>query len=89
MGGMDIFKSELKDGKWQKPVNLGYPINSVEDDSFFAISKDKKKAYFSTLREEGNAEIYTLTFVEPQLAIADVIAPGMTTTPWLLNRKNQ
>lgn len=81
MGGMDIFKSELKDGKWQKPVNLGYPTNSVEDDIFFAMTNDRRKAYFSTLREEGNAEIYTLTFIEPQLAISDVIAPGMATVP--------
>ena len=75
MGGTDIFKSEFKDGTWQKPVNLGYPINSVEDDSFFAVSSDRRRAYFSTLREEGNAEIYTLTFIEPQQQLADVIAP--------------
>jgi outer membrane protein OmpA-like peptidoglycan-associated protein len=75
MGGTDIFKSEFKDGVWQKPVNLGYPINSVEDDSFFAVSGDRRRAYFSTLREEGNAEIYTLTFIEPQQILADVIAP--------------
>jgi len=78
MGGTDIFKSELKDGTWQKPVNLGYPINSVEDDSFFAVSSDRRRAYFSTLREEGNAEIYTLTFIEPQQQLADVIAPTVT-----------
>jgi outer membrane protein OmpA-like peptidoglycan-associated protein/tetratricopeptide (TPR) repeat protein len=73
MGGTDIFKSDFKDGEWQKPVNLGYPINSVEDDSFFMISRDKKRAYFSTLREEGHAEIYTLTFVEPDMNLASVI----------------
>lgn len=74
MGGTDIFKSEFKDGKWQKPVNLGYPINSVEDDSFFSLAEDRKRAYFSTMREEGNAEIYTLTFIEPEKEIASVIA---------------
>lgn len=74
MGGMDIFKSEFKDGKWQKPVNMGYPINSVEDDSFFAFSQDKRRAYFSTMRVEGNAEVYTLTFIEPEKEIAQVIA---------------
>lgn len=79
MGGTDIFKSEFKDGKWQKPVNLGVPINSVEDDSFFSISADRTRAYFSTLREEGNAEIYTLTFVEPQQMLADVITPSEVT----------
>lgn len=80
MGGTDIFKSEFKDGKWQKPVNLGYPINSIEDDSFFAFTHDRRRAYFSTLREEGNAEIYTLTFVEPEQEIANVISPGRDAT---------
>jgi outer membrane protein OmpA-like peptidoglycan-associated protein len=78
MGGTDIFKSEFKDGKWQKPVNLGYPINSIEDDSFFSLTNDRQRAYFSTLREEGNAEIYTLTFIEPSLEIASVINPTPT-----------
>ena len=80
MGGTDIFRSEFKDGKWQKPVNMGYPINSVEDDSFFSIGENKRRAYFSTLREEGNAEIYTLTFIEPEKEIAAVIAPTETPT---------
>ena len=67
MGGNDIFRSELKDGKWQKPVNLGYPINSIEYDGFFTISNDKKKGYYSTLREDGlgSADIYSVTFLEP------------------------
>jgi outer membrane protein OmpA-like peptidoglycan-associated protein len=80
MGGTDIFKSEFKDGKWQKPVNMGYPVNSVEDDSFFAVTADRRRAYFSTLREEGNAEIYTLTFVEPQ-QLADAIDLEPTPEP--------
>ncbi len=67
MGGNDIFKSEFKDGRWQKPANLGYPINSIEYDGFFTISADKKTGYYSTLREDGlgSADIYTVTFLEP------------------------
>ncbi len=67
MGGNDIFKSDFKDGKWQKPTNLGYPINSIEYDGFFTISADKKTGYYSTLREDGlgSADIYTVTFLEP------------------------
>jgi outer membrane protein OmpA-like peptidoglycan-associated protein len=38
------------------------------------MASDRRRAYFSTLREEGNAEIYTLTFIEPQ-QLADVIPP--------------
>lgn len=67
MGGNDIFKTEFKDGKWQKPANLGYPINSIEYDGFFTISADKKTGYYSTLRQDGlgSADIYTVTFLEP------------------------
>ncbi|MEO7990353.1 MAG: OmpA family protein [Chryseolinea sp.] len=67
MGGNDIFKSDFKNGKWQKPTNLGYPINSIEYDGFFTISADKKTGYYSTLRQDGlgSADIYTVTFLEP------------------------
>ena len=75
MGGMDIFRSELKDGKWQKPVNLGYPINSVEDDNFFELTGDRRRAFFSSMREDGNSEIYTLTFIEPYMVVAQPQTP--------------
>ncbi|MGC3946815.1 MAG: OmpA family protein [Chryseolinea sp.] len=81
MGGMDIFRSEFKDGKWQKPVNLGYPINSVEDDSFFGLTGDRRQAFFSSMREEGNSEIYTLTFNEPYMVVAEAQLPVMDEIP--------
>lgn len=56
MGSSDIFKSEFKDGKWQKPQNMGYPLNSMEYDGFFTISKDKSVAYFATRRKYGVGE---------------------------------
>jgi outer membrane protein OmpA-like peptidoglycan-associated protein len=67
MGSNDIFKSELVNGKWTKPHNLGYPINSIEYDGFFSISADKKTGYYSTIREDGlgEADIYTIKFVDP------------------------
>jgi outer membrane protein OmpA-like peptidoglycan-associated protein/TPR repeat protein len=67
MGSNDIFKSELKGGKWTKPVNLGYPINSIEYDGFFMLSADKKTGYYSALREDGlgSADIYQIKFLDP------------------------
>ena len=38
MGGYDIFKTTLENGKWSTPENLGYPVNSPDDDVYFAIS---------------------------------------------------
>lgn len=68
LGNSDIFISEFKNGKWQKPENLGWPINTWEYDGFFTISADKKKGYYSTMKEGGlgEADIYSITFLEPK-----------------------
>lgn len=42
LGGYDIFKSELVNGVWSAPVNLGYPINTVNEESTFSLSADNK-----------------------------------------------
>ncbi len=55
MGGYDIFKSVYKaeDDNWNDPVNLGYPINTPDDDIYFVSTKDGKRGYFSTIRNDG------------------------------------
>lgn len=56
MGGYDIFKSTLTDakaGKWSEPENLGYPINTPDNDVFFVGTKDGKRGYYSSVREDG------------------------------------
>jgi tetratricopeptide (TPR) repeat protein len=52
MGGYDIFKSDLVDGQWTTPVNLGYPINTTRDDLHFVMLGDSL-AYLSGIRDEG------------------------------------
>jgi hypothetical protein len=63
MGYYDIFVSKLEDGQWQTPQNMGYPINSAAQDSYFTLSIDGKKAYFSSSREGGQGvyDIYVVT----------------------------
>jgi outer membrane protein OmpA-like peptidoglycan-associated protein/tetratricopeptide (TPR) repeat protein len=54
MGGKDIFYSRLKaDGTWSTPVNLGYPINTKDEEFHMIVSADGKKGYFSSDREGG------------------------------------
>ncbi len=49
LGGMDVFYSKLKsDNTWQTPVNIGYPINSENDEVDFFVSLDGRTAYFSS-----------------------------------------
>ena len=68
LGNSDIFISEFKNNKWSKPENMGWPLNSWEYDGFFTLSPDKKKGYFSTVKEGGlgDADIYSIAFLEPK-----------------------
>ncbi len=59
VGGLDIFYSQMdKDGKWGKPKNIGYPINTDDDEIGLFVSTDGKDAYFSS-RYGGVWNIYT------------------------------
>lgn len=67
MGGFDIFTSKLSnDSIWSEPLNVGYPINTADDDIFYVISPDGLKAYFSSFREGGFGEKdnYMATYLE-------------------------
>jgi outer membrane protein OmpA-like peptidoglycan-associated protein len=69
MGGYDIFKSTLLDAaknQWSEPVNLGYPINTPDDDVFYVSSKDGARGYYSSVRDDGfgYADIYVITIAE-------------------------
>jgi outer membrane protein OmpA-like peptidoglycan-associated protein/YHS domain-containing protein len=65
MGGYDLFKSVYNDSlkHWSEPINLGFPINSPDDDVDFVVSASGKHAYYSTVRPEGFGEkdIYRIT----------------------------
>lgn len=64
MGGLDIFKSVLEDGKWSEPENLGYPINTLGDDLHFVMTADNNMAYYSSVKPGGMGErdIYSVNF---------------------------
>lgn len=53
MGGKDIFKTEFVNGKWEKPTNMGFPVNTVADDSYFTLTADGTKGFFSSDRPGG------------------------------------
>ncbi len=64
IGGYDIFKSVRNtDGKWLPPTNIGYPINTVDDDVYYLPTTDGKRAYFSSQRKggKGGNDIYEIT----------------------------
>ncbi len=66
MGGFDIFYSEMKpDGSWSEPVNIGYPVNTTDDDLFFVPIVARIYGYYSMFDPEttlGDRDIYRLEF---------------------------
>jgi len=66
MGGLDIFKSFNKEDKWGKPKNIGYPVNTVDDDYNISFAKNKRHAYIAANREDsyGDLDIYRITFLK-------------------------
>ncbi len=54
LGGYDIFYTRKgEDGKWEKPKNLGFPINTEFDEVSFFVSLDGKKGFYSSDRLQG------------------------------------
>lgn len=53
-GGYDVYYSTLlEDNKWSAPVNIGYPVNTTDDDIFFQPLQDMHHAYFPRFRDDG------------------------------------
>lgn len=63
MGGFDIFKARYNLNEWDEPQNLGYPLNSTDDDVFF-MPLSESEAYYAIFGEEGfgNYDIYKVQF---------------------------
>ena len=73
MGGYDIFRSvRQKDGTWGEPENLGYPINTPNDEVDFTLTADGSTAYYSTKgSENGKYDIIRIDLSNYNLLSAD------------------
>lgn len=57
----DLFVTrKLPNGKWSKPENLGYPVNTIDDEGSLVVSSDGKTAFYSSDRKDtkGGLDIY-------------------------------
>jgi outer membrane protein OmpA-like peptidoglycan-associated protein len=87
LGKLDIYKSVLKNGEWQTPELLGYPISSSDVELSFSMSADGETAYFTSDRgEPGNASIYRTTVPTSMkpfgiVAFSGKVVDGLTQKP--------
>jgi outer membrane protein OmpA-like peptidoglycan-associated protein len=78
IGGYDIFKSTITaTGQWSEPENLGWPINTPDDDVYFVMGASGQHAYYSTEQPDGlgGRDIYRVTFLGAESAVATQPAP--------------
>lgn len=68
MGGYDIFRSTVNEETytWNSPENIGYPINTTEDDVFYVTSVDGNRAYYASEKAGGIGEkdLYMITLID-------------------------
>ncbi|MCB0396678.1 MAG: OmpA family protein, partial [Flavobacteriales bacterium] len=77
MGGFDVFSSvyNAENNTWSEPENVGYPINTTDDDVFYVTSPDGRRAYYSSANKKGGVgekDIYLLSLSnteEKELAV--------------------
>ncbi|MCX2574228.1 OmpA family protein [Pedobacter sandarakinus] len=71
-GNKDIFYSRMNDdGKFQKPVNIGYPINSFEDESGLIVGANGSLGMFSSNLKNGlgGQDIYAFNLPETAMPL--------------------
>lgn len=87
MGGYDVFKAvRNEDGTWSEPENLGYPINTPDDDVFFTVAANGRDAYMTSYREDGvgDKDLYKITLLgaaKDPIMIGENIYLANETTP--------
>jgi len=68
MGGMDLFVAlqDKESRTWQAPENMGYPINTTDDDLSICYAAHSRYAYIGSNRKDsyGDLDIYRLVFEE-------------------------
>lgn len=59
-GGTDIYLVRKVNGKWGKPENLGYPINTLENEGTLYVSSNGITAYYASDRSDtrGGLDLY-------------------------------
>lgn len=70
MGGYDVYKSEWNEqySRWERPENLGYPINTTMDNFTFCPTDNPRHGYTAQLRKGGlgDLDIYRVIFEDEE-----------------------
>ncbi len=81
MGGYDLYKSvwDTLDNSWSEPENLGYPVNSVDDELFYTVrggGEATEHAYYASFKDDshGYTDIYMIVPDEDESVAGEAVA---------------
>jgi outer membrane protein OmpA-like peptidoglycan-associated protein len=67
-----------ENGRWSTPVNMGRPLNTADDDTYFTIGGSGEVGYFSSTRGNGEEEnLYAIDIPEEMRPTPTVIVSGV------------
>lgn len=88
MGGFDLYKStyDEQSGEWTIPKNLGYPINTEDDEGGLIVSLDGSTAFFASHNKKKDADIYQFELYEeikpePATFVKTIVTDAKTGNP--------
>lgn len=90
IGGFDLFRTQLIDAEeWDLPENLGYPVNTVDDDIFLTVDAGGRRGYFSSIRPGGfgQDDLYSIDFVYRQQQLIVLLSEVLTVEGVPINAK--
>jgi outer membrane protein OmpA-like peptidoglycan-associated protein len=86
-GGLDIFVSYKRNGKFSKPVNIGFPINTRFDDFSLIVDSTGRAGYFASNRPSGDGLDDIYNFQTLYHTVAGTVKELMTASPIIPNAK--
>lgn len=89
MGGYDLFKAtliNLEKKEWSEPENLGYPINTPDDEVFIVGTGKPNRFYYSSVRADGvgYSDIYLISDAKKEPEVAKVAKKGVQPIKFIL-----
>ena len=82
MGGYDVFRCEMdNDGNWGKPVNIGFPVNTTSDDTYYVPLNEGLSALYSRFTNAaiGRHDLWYVDIQAEDGFISDGLILGMDT----------
>ena len=77
MGGYDIFRCELlENATWSQPTNIGYPLNTTSDNTFYVPINNGMQALYTRFSNEaiGKLDLWYVEIVDAE----DFVSEGLT-----------